>query len=205
MDFIDGVRISAEDMRKTLQGNDAVVLVAQHKERLAGCIKVEQLDNGDAEVGMFAVDPALQSCGLGSALLDAAHHFAEEVLGAKETCMMVLDNRLDILAWYQARGYVITDEKVFFYTLIASSPRWPPFWPPLPLARVFMPRAWRARVGGFLYRKSKTSGAGVARWAAVDLHGWTYMGLLAVLSSCVRLLAVLSCCVRGGLVLCRVM
>jgi len=128
MDFIDGVRISAEDMRKTLLGNDAVVLVAQHKERLAGCIKIEQLDNGDAEVGMFAVDPDLQSCGLGSALLDAAHHFAEEVLGAKETCMMVLDNRLDILAWYQARGYVVTDEKVNPRPHLSSSPLWPPLY-----------------------------------------------------------------------------
>jgi N-acetylglutamate synthase-like GNAT family acetyltransferase len=174
MDFIDGVRISAEDMRKTLQGDDAEVLVAQHKEqRLAGCIKVEQLDNGDAEMGMLAVDPALQSCGLGSALLDAARHFAEEVLGAKETCMMVLDNRLDILAWYQARGYVITDEKVFF-TLLSR---------------------WRARVGGFLYRKSKTSGAGVAHWAAVDLHG-SVGGSLVL---CLRWSCSVPCDVTGGL------
>ena len=112
MDFIDGIRISAEDMRKTLLGGDAAVLVAKHKERLAGCIKVEQLDSGEAEVGMFAVDPDFQSCGVGSALLDAAHDFAEEVLDAKETCMMVLDNRLDIIAWYKQRGYVATDETV---------------------------------------------------------------------------------------------
>ncbi len=112
MEFIDGIRISAEDMRKTLLAGDAAVLVAKHKERLAGCIKVEQLDSGQAEVGMFAVDPDLQSCGVGSALLDAAHDFAEEVLDAKETCMMVLDNRLDIIAWYKQRGYVATDETV---------------------------------------------------------------------------------------------
>lgn len=114
MDFIDGIRISAEDMRKTLLGGDAAVLVAKHKERLAGCIKVEQLDSGEAEVGMFAVDPDFQSCGVGSALLDAAHDFAEEVLDAKETCMMVLDNRLDIIAWYKQRGYVATDETAPF-------------------------------------------------------------------------------------------
>jgi len=168
MQFIDGVRISAEDMRKTLQGNDAVVLVAQHKERLAGCIKVEQLDNGDAEVGMFAVDPDLQSCGLGSALLDAAHHFAEEVLGAKETCMMVLDNRLDILAWYQARGYVVTDEKVFFTFSSRLLLVGLPFGLLCLLPVLSCPEpGWRARVGGGLYRESKTSGR-VARWAAVD-------------------------------------
>ena len=187
MDFIDGVRISAEDMRKTLQGNDAVVLVAQHKERLAGCIKVEQLDNGDAEVGMFAVDPDLQSCGLGSALLDAAHHFAEEVLGAKETCMMVLDNRLDIMAWYQARGYVVTDEKVFFTLLLRLLLF--PFLGLLPVLSCPEP------VRGVLYRESKTSGAGVACWAAVDLHG-SVGGALVL---CLRGSGAVLCDVTGGL------
>jgi len=38
--------------------------------------------------------------------------FAQEVLEAKETVMMVLDNRQDILSWYQSRGYVLTQETV---------------------------------------------------------------------------------------------
>jgi GNAT superfamily N-acetyltransferase len=135
MDFIDGIRISAEDMRKTLLGGDAAVLVAKHKERLAGCIKVEQLDSGEAEVGMFAVDPDFQSCGVGSALLDAAHDFAEEVLDAKETCMMVLDNRLDIIAWYKQRGYVATDETVLSSHArlrLPHGPHGPCSWPSCP-------------------------------------------------------------------------
>jgi GNAT superfamily N-acetyltransferase len=72
----------------TLQGNDAVVLVAKHGDRCAGCVKIEELEDGDAEVGMFAVDPDFQSSGIGRALLDAAHNFAKEVLDAKSTGVM---------------------------------------------------------------------------------------------------------------------
>jgi ribosomal protein S18 acetylase RimI-like enzyme len=85
MEFIDGIRIAPEDMVKTLGGGEAAVLVAKHGDRLAGCIKIEQLDSGDAEVGMFAVDPDFQSSGVGRALLDAAHSFAKEVLDVKNT------------------------------------------------------------------------------------------------------------------------
>lgn len=112
MEFIDGIRIALEDMRKTLA--DSVVLVAVHGDRIAGCVKIEQLDSGEAEVGMFAVDPDFQSCGVGRALLDAAHDFAGEVMDAKETVMMVLDNRQDIIAWYQTCGYEPTSETAPF-------------------------------------------------------------------------------------------
>jgi len=71
MEFIDGIRIALDDMGKTLADN--VVLVAVAGDRIAGCVKIEQLDSGEAEVGMFAVDPEFQSCGVGRALLDAAH------------------------------------------------------------------------------------------------------------------------------------
>ena len=114
MDFIDGIRISLEDMKKTLEGGEAAVLVAAAGEQLVGCVKIEPLDTGEAEIGMFAVDPDFQSCGVGRALLNAAHEFALEVLEVSETVMMVLDNRQDIIAWYESNGYQVTKETAPF-------------------------------------------------------------------------------------------
>jgi ribosomal protein S18 acetylase RimI-like enzyme len=114
MDFIDGVRITLQDMRKTLEGGEAVVLVAVDGDTTVGCVKIEQLETGESEIGMFAVDPDYQSCGVGAALLNAAHQFAEEVLDAKQTVMMVLDNRQDIIGWYQTYGYKLTDDTAPF-------------------------------------------------------------------------------------------
>ena len=115
MDFIDGVRITLQDMRKTLEGGEAVVLVAVDGDTTVGCVKIEQLETGESEIGMYAVDPDYQSCGVGAALLNAAHQFAEEVLDAKQTVMMVLDNRQDIIGWYQTYGYKLTDDTAPFH------------------------------------------------------------------------------------------
>ena len=64
------------------------------------------------------------ACGCGGAESD----WAEEVLDAKETVMMVLDNRRDIIAWYQSRGYAVTHQTVL--TPLPFS-----FLTPLPRAR----------------------------------------------------------------------
>jgi ribosomal protein S18 acetylase RimI-like enzyme len=72
---------------------------------LVGTVLVQRDLAGIAHIGMFAVRPSLQARGLGSALLDEAERVAREELGSPRTEMTVIEQRLDILAWYQRRGY----------------------------------------------------------------------------------------------------
>jgi len=84
------------------------------QEVLVGCVLVraDREPGGSAPVtahiGMFAVRPTLQSRGLGSALLARAEHLARTEWGAARAEMTVIEQRLDILGWYERRGYVRT-------------------------------------------------------------------------------------------------
>eukprot|EP00960_Hanusia_phi_P023178 684737-Hanusia_phi.AAC.2 len=113
--FIDGFRIDMSGMLKALADPKTTILAAFCHEwghRPVGCIKVEAGAGDVAEIGMFAVDPDLQSKRIGSSLLRAAEEFARDVLKAKQTTMFVLDNRSDILSWYSRWGYEQTEETV---------------------------------------------------------------------------------------------
>jgi ribosomal protein S18 acetylase RimI-like enzyme len=72
---------------------------------LVGTVLVQRDLAGIAHIGMFAVRPSLQARGLGRALLDEAERVARRDLGAARAEMTVIEQRLDILAWYQRRGY----------------------------------------------------------------------------------------------------
>jgi ribosomal protein S18 acetylase RimI-like enzyme len=61
--------------------------------------------SGVAQIGMFAVRPTLQSRGLGSALLAEAERVARAELAAGHAEMTVIEQRLDLLPWYERRGY----------------------------------------------------------------------------------------------------
>jgi len=114
MRFIDGIRIDMPAMLQALEDPKATVFVASCQERPVGCIKVEKVAEDMAEVGMFAVDPDMQSKRIGSSLLQTAEEFAREALGARKATMFVLENRGDILSWYLRRGYKRTEETAPF-------------------------------------------------------------------------------------------
>jgi len=92
---------------------------------LLGCIAVEFRENpslgSDAYIGMFAVHPKLQGAGIGNVILRAAETFAERhLLGdnntstqpstqTKRLTMSILSHRPELLAYYERRGYQLTN------------------------------------------------------------------------------------------------
>lgn len=108
-DLIGGQRIDSAMMAAALRDRAAQILVAELDDRLVGCCEVRRTDEHDvASFGMFAVDPTRQGRGLGHRILDAA----EQVVGARWSVgrvrLTVVEQRPELIAWYERRGYVRT-------------------------------------------------------------------------------------------------
>ena len=60
--------------------------------------------------GMFAVDPDQQNGGLGKAVLAEAERIAREQWQCHAMRMTVIEQRAELIAWYERRGYRRTGE-----------------------------------------------------------------------------------------------
>jgi len=54
---------------------------------------------------VFAVNPALQGCGIGKALLQAAEFAAQKTWSVNRFVMVVISCRHELIAFYERRGY----------------------------------------------------------------------------------------------------
>jgi ribosomal protein S18 acetylase RimI-like enzyme len=113
-DLLDGQRTDREEVASLTGDVVARLLLAHLEHQLVGCVLVRRSDAHGApppnvervaHIGLFAVRPTLQSRGLGSALLDHAERVARTQLGATRAEMTVIEQRLDLLPWYERRGY----------------------------------------------------------------------------------------------------
>lgn len=86
------------------------VILADADGALHGCIAITDLGTGKAYLGMFAVDPARQTAGLGKALLAQAEAAARNRFHADTMEMTVIAAREELIAYYERRGYARTGE-----------------------------------------------------------------------------------------------
>lgn len=112
--LVKGPRITIPQLQEILTKDDQVLLVAELEENgrtlLAGCIRVDNLKNGQAYLGMLAIDPDLQSKGVGKKLFAAAEEYATKVFGCHTAKGSVLSPREELLDWYRRIGYVENGE-----------------------------------------------------------------------------------------------
>jgi len=109
-DLLDGQRTDAATVSAAVTG-DAVrlLVVADDAGELLACCQVER--HGDAcHFGLFAVRPSRQGNGVGRTLLAAAEAHARHELRADAMELTVIGQRLDLIAWYERRGYRPTGE-----------------------------------------------------------------------------------------------
>jgi len=109
-DLLDGARIDHETLRSVLTGRGHVVLTAERRGRLIGCVQVTDKGRGLTYLGMLTVDPALQGGGLGRDLIAVAEAEARGRFGARKMEMTVIAQRAELIAWYGRRGYLPTGE-----------------------------------------------------------------------------------------------
>lgn len=109
-DLLDGQRTDADAVTEIVAGGNGVMLLAETSGDLAGCCQLERRPPAEAYFGMFSVRPAAQGQGWGRLILAEAERIARDDWGAAELIMTVLGQRIDLIAWYERRGYRRTGE-----------------------------------------------------------------------------------------------
>ena len=109
-DLLDGQGTDEAALAEVLADPGQAILVARDDEVLAGCISVAAKDGGLAYIGMVTVDPQRQNSGLGRHLLEAAETYARDHFGCTRAEMTVIAVRIELIAWYERRGYAATGE-----------------------------------------------------------------------------------------------
>ena len=92
---------------------DRAMLVHERDGHLIACVQLERRGQG-AYLGMLTIMPTLQSSGLGKALLASAEDFVVDSWKASKIIMTVIEQRSELIAWYERRGYSRTGETAAF-------------------------------------------------------------------------------------------
>jgi GNAT superfamily N-acetyltransferase len=108
-DLLGGQRTDHAEVTSLISDPSVALVLAMLGEELAGSVAVRIDPNDVAHIGMFAIRPTLQGSGLGTALLAEAERVARD-RGAFTAEMTVIEQRLELLAWYARRGYHPTGE-----------------------------------------------------------------------------------------------
>lgn len=108
-DLLDGQRTDAASVADLITRPDSCVLLAERAGRLAASAHVER-QGEHGYFGMFAVDPPRQGDGLGKAVLAEAERIVRDQWHCHGMRMTVIEQRPELIAWYQRRGYRRTGE-----------------------------------------------------------------------------------------------
>ncbi|MFE7189265.1 GNAT family N-acetyltransferase [Kitasatospora sp. NPDC057541] len=107
--LLEGQRTDTEGVTAAVTHPDGVVLIAELDGDLLACCQLERRGE-HAYFGMFSVRPGRQGGGLGRALLARAERYAAEEWGAVEMEMTVIEQRAELIAWYERRGFLRTGQ-----------------------------------------------------------------------------------------------
>jgi GNAT superfamily N-acetyltransferase len=103
-DLLDGRRTDADEVAGLIASTDGAMLLAERDGELLACCYRERRGD-EAYFGMFAVRPGQQGGGIGGAMLDEVERRARQDWGCQLMCMLVIDLRDELIAWYGRRGY----------------------------------------------------------------------------------------------------
>ncbi|TJZ44107.1 GNAT family N-acetyltransferase [Streptomyces piniterrae] len=108
-DLLEGQRTDPDGVAAVLGKETGLLLIAERDGELIACCQLEH--RGDhAYFGMFAVRPTLQGGGLGKMIIAEAERTALATWGVREMRMTVIQQREELIAWYERRGYRRTGE-----------------------------------------------------------------------------------------------
>ena len=110
-DLLDGLRIDAERLKAAIASHaDNAVLVHEDAGRLVACVHLQRTGSS-CYLGMLTTMPTRQGSGLGRKMIEQAEIFARDQWGSASMQMTVLTLRIELMAWYERRGYSVTGER----------------------------------------------------------------------------------------------
>ncbi|MGR2824752.1 GNAT family N-acetyltransferase [Acinetobacter sp. 1124_18A] len=112
LEFVKGQRITEHQLEEQLQLSNSTLLVGEtNSSKIVACIGLT-FENNQVEVGTFCTDPHVQNMRVGRSVLEYAEQYAlKEVPHLTNAVMYVLDVRSELIAYYERRGYVKTDNE----------------------------------------------------------------------------------------------
>lgn len=109
-DLLGGQRTDVEALGEIIDDPTQRLLVADDGGEISGCVQVTAKGDSIAYLGLLSVDPDRQSGGLGRSLITEAETVAMQDFGARVMEMTVIKQRLELIAYYERRGYNLTGE-----------------------------------------------------------------------------------------------
>ena len=107
--LLEGARISLAQLTQQLNDPQLEMLLASEGDELSGCmmlsVKQQQL-----YLGTFAVQPQRQGQGVGRQMLQHAEALAVNHWHSDTIEMVVISQRVDLIAYYQRRGYQLSSD-----------------------------------------------------------------------------------------------
>ena len=112
-DYIVGDRTTVAQLLNQISAREHVSLMVWRRPSfggLFGCVWLEPEDGGVWYLGSLTVDPQEQNTGLGRKLLTASEEWVRD-RGGQAIRMTVVNVRDTLIAWYERRGYNLTEER----------------------------------------------------------------------------------------------
>ncbi|WP_345955702.1 GNAT family N-acetyltransferase [Mucilaginibacter sp. PAMB04168] len=106
--LLEGIRIDENEMSGYFTRSEITLLKCTNEvNEIVGFVYLEQVKNNKLYLGMLTVNPLLQAAGIGRQLLAAADVQARK-LGCQAIKISVITSRLELISWYERRGYIAT-------------------------------------------------------------------------------------------------
>jgi ribosomal protein S18 acetylase RimI-like enzyme len=110
-DLLSGERIDRATLEALFDDAGHRLLIAEQDEAPLGCVSLTARGDGLVYLGLLCVDPARQADGIGKAIIGAAERVSRDELRADRIEMTVIDSRVELIAYYERRGFVRTGER----------------------------------------------------------------------------------------------
>ena len=117
-DLFSGERIDREALEAMFADPGHIFLIAEQGDAAVGSVSLTAHGNGLVYLGLLCVDPMRQADGLGKAIIAAAETVAREQLDADRIELTVVDSRVELVAYYERRGFARTGERRPFPVLL---------------------------------------------------------------------------------------